>query len=72
MLHHVITYITIKHCVTCYNHYIFDSTQTHAVIRSDENLKFLLGDYFHLTAAIEYAHNAPALKPWKDSRTKRR
>lgn len=36
----MITVIALNHLITCFNHYIFDSNQTHAVYRMEENLKF--------------------------------
>ena len=62
----MITIVAGNHAVTCFNLFIFDSTQTHAVNRSEENLKFLLGNPFKITAAIEYKHNAGKFRDWKE------
>lgn len=62
----LITIVAGNHSVTCFNLYIFDSTQTHAVNRSEANLKFLLGNPFQITAAIEYKHNAGKFRDWKE------
>ena len=42
----MITIISLNHLITCFNHYIFDSTQTHAVYSMEENLKFILGNLY--------------------------
>ena len=53
----MITVIALNHSVTCFNHYIFDSTQTHAVYCMEENLKYILGNPYTISHAIEYQHN---------------
>ena len=53
----MITVISLNHSITCFNHYIFDSTQTHAVYRTEENLKFILGNPYTISHAIKYEHN---------------
>ena len=62
----MITVIALNHSITCFNHYIFDSTQTYVVLRNEEYLKFLLGKTFQITAAIEYRHNATPFRDWNE------
>ena len=54
----MITVIALKHSIMCFNHYIFDSTHTHAVYRMEENLKYILGNYYTISHAIKYEHNS--------------
>ena len=58
----MITAISVNHAVTCFNHYIFDSTQTHALHRTEENLRFIFGKKFSFSCAIEYSHNGRKFK----------
>ena len=58
----MITAILVNHAVTCFNHYIFDSTQTHALHRTEENLRFVFGKTFSISYAIEYSHNGGQFK----------
>ena len=57
----MITVIPLNHSITCFNHYIFDSTQTYAVYRMEENLKYILGNPFTVSHDIEYKHNCGIL-----------
>ena len=52
------------HSVSLYGLFIFNSQNTHAVYRSKENLNYIFGADFKLTAAIKFEHNAAVLKQW--------
>ena len=62
----MITIVAGNHAVTCFGLYVFDSTQTHAIHCREDYLKFLLGNPFQITAAIEYRHNAGIFRDWKE------
>ena len=61
----MITVFSSNHSVTCFNNYIFDSTQTHAIYCTEENLRFIFGKKFSISCAIEYSHNSGKFKMFK-------
>ena len=58
----LLTIIVGDHSVLLYGLFMFNSQNSHAVYRSKENLKYVFGSDFKLTAAIKFQHNVAVLK----------
>ena len=58
------TIIAGDYSVSLHGLFIFNSQNTHAVYHSKENLNYIFGTDFKLTAAIKFEHNAAVLKQW--------
>ena len=62
----MITVIFGNYSVTCFNHYIFDSMQSHAVYCTEENLRFIFSKKFTISCAIEYSYNSGKFKMFEN------
>ena len=63
----VYTIFSKDHSVTLFQHYIFDSFQTHAVWRTKAYLDYIFDKNFKLTLAIKYEHNAATIQEFSNN-----